>query len=300
MTAITAKMVSELRQRSDAGMMDCKKALEATSGDMDAAMVWLQKKGITRAAQKAGRTAAEGLIGTKASADGRSAMLLELNCETDFVARNDQFQGLTAKITGFAFDGGFGDVEALKAGEIEAGKTAAVWLAEQAASVGENVQLRRIVRFDAAEGVVGSYIHAGSQIGVLVEVKATGDLGAAAEFARNVAMHIAASNPTYVSPSDIDAEFTTKQREIFLAQALESGKPQNIVEKMVDGRVAKWQAEISLVKQPYVKEPDITVEQYQKKVGGVTIARFARFQVGEGIEVQKTDLAAEVAAQLNR
>jgi elongation factor Ts len=173
-------------------------------------------------------------------------------------------------------------------------------LAEQAASVGENVQLRRLVRFDAPEGVVGSYIHAGSQIGVLVEVKATGDLGAAAEFARNVAMHIAASNPTYVSPSDIDADFTQKQRDIFLAQAMESGKPQNIVEKMVDGRVAKWQAEISLVKQPYVKEPDITVEQYQKKVGNVTLVRFARFQVGEGIEVQKTDLAAEVAAQLNR
>jgi elongation factor Ts len=301
MAEITAGMVKELRERSGAGMMDCKKALVEVNGDMEEAMTLLQKKGIAKAGKKAGRTAAEGLVGLKVSDDLSTAVLLEVNSETDFVARNENFQNLVATLVEIAFDKQTDSADALKAALTADGKTVEEWMLEQVAKIGENVQLRRVQRVHTAEGVIGAYVHAGSQIGVLVSVKAAkATQGAALDFARNVAMHVAAANPQYLRPADVDPAETAKQKEIFMAQAADMDKPLDIVEKIIEGRLRKWQAEISLLQQPYVKEPDLTVEKYQKQVGGVEITAYTRFQVGEGIEVEKTDLAAEVAAQLGR
>lgn len=301
MANITASMVKELRQRSGAGMMDCKKALVETEGNMEEAIVYLQKKGIAKAGKKAGRTAAEGLVGFHVSEDGKEAVIVEVNCETDFVARNDQFQDLVQKLVDVAFASGAQSIEDLKAATIADGKTVEEWMPEQVAKIGENVQLRRMERVAQPEGVVGAYVHAGNQIGVLVSARvSSASQDDAMEFARNVAMHVAAANPQYLKPSDIDATETAKQKEIFIAQAGDMGKPPEIVEKIIMGRLSKWQGEISLTKQAYVKEPDLTIEKYQKKVGGVELVGYTRFQVGEGIEVEKTDLAAEVAAQLGK
>jgi elongation factor Ts len=301
MAKITASMVKELRQRSGAGMMDCKKALVETEGNMEEAIVYLQKKGIAKAGKKAGRTAAEGLVGYHVSEDAKEAVIVEINCETDFVARNDQFQNLVKQVVEVAFTSGAKTIEELKAATIEDGKSVDAWIPEQIAKIGENVQVRRMERVSQPEGIIGAYVHAGSQIGTLVSVRTSSASDEAAlEFARDIAMHVAAANPQYLNPSDIDAAETAKQKDIFMAQAGDMGKPPEIVEKIIQGRLRKWQGEISLTKQPYVKEPDMTVEKYQKKVGGVELAGYTRFQVGEGIEVEKADLAAEVAAQLGK
>jgi elongation factor Ts len=287
--------IKTLRQRSGAGMMDCKKALVETSGDIEEAIVWLQKKGIAKAAKKAGRTAAEGLVGIKIE-DG-NAVIVEVNCETDFVARNDVFQKFVARVTDVAFSSGSRDIETLNDVSLDDGKSVKEWVAEQVANMGENIQLRRIERFASPEGHIGGYIHAGSKIGVLVEVSTAGaDDDTVSEFTRNVAMHVAAAHPEYLAPDDVDPDARAKHKDILVAQALESGKPPAIVEKMVEGRMRKWLGEISLLRQPYVRDPDLTVEKYQKQVGGLAITRFVRFQVGEGIEVKQTNLADEVAA----
>lgn len=299
--AITAAMVKELRQRTGAGMMDCKKALVENEGDVEEAAIYLQKKGMARAAKKAGRTAAEGLVAHVLSEDGKSAVLIEVNCETDFVARNEAFQAFVADAAALALATGVTDIEALKAQVREDGQTVEDWTKATISTIGENVQLRRLARFDTPEGVVGAYIHAGSQIGVLVNIVVSGaDAEAAEEFSRNIAMHVAATNPQVSSPNELDPAEVAKQREIFIAQSIEMGKPADIAEKIVVGRLRKWQSEVSLLKQPYVKEPDLSVEKYQKQVGGVSIKGFVRYQVGEGIEKTKSDLAAEVAAQLGQ
>ena len=298
--AITAALVKELRQRSGAGMMDCKKALVETDGNVEEAYIYLQKKGIAKAGKKAGRTAAEGLVGTSVSDGGKTGVLIEVNCETDFVARNDGFKGFVADAVALAESTGAADIDALKAASKD-GQSVEDWTKASIASIGENIQLRRLVRFEAPEGVIGAYVHAGSQIGVLVHVDVNGASDDdAAEFARNVAMHVAATNPDVLAPEDISEAEREQKREILTAQALDSGKPANIVEKMVTGRIRKWQSEVSLLKQPYVKEPDLSVEKYQKQVGGVTIKRFVRFQVGEGIEKAQGDLASEVAGILGQ
>lgn len=293
MAKITAGMVKELRQRSGAGMMDCKKALVEHEGNVEEALVYLQKKGIARAAKKAGRTAAEGIVATRLNEDRSEGLIIEINCETDFVSRNEDFQNFVGEVADLAFSSGVTDIDGLKGLEKD-GQPLEEWVKVAVAKIGENVQLRRLVRAGGAGHTVGDYIHAGSQIGVLVTVEGSGD--GAYEFARNVAMHVAATNPQVLRPEDIDAGERAKQKDIFLAQAADSGKPENIREKIVEGRLRKWQSEISLVKQPYVKEPDMTVEQYQKKSGGVTLAAFTRYQVGEGIQKEESNLAAEVAA----
>lgn len=293
MAKITAGMVKELRQRSGAGMMDCKKALVEHEGNVEEALVYLQKKGIARAAKKAGRTAAEGIVATRLNEDRSEGLIIEINCETDFVSRNEDFQNFVGEVADLAFSSGVTDIDGLKGLEKD-GQPLEEWVKVAVAKIGENVQLRRLVRAGGAGHTVGDYIHAGSQIGVLVTVEGSGD--GAYEFARNVAMHVAATNPQVLRPEDIDASERAKQKDIFLAQAADSGKPENIREKIVEGRLRKWQSEISLVKQPYVKEPDMTVEQYQKKSGGVTLAAFTRYQVGEGIQKEESNLAAEVAA----
>jgi len=298
--AITAAMVKELRQRTGAGMMDCKKALVEKDGDLEEATLFLQKKGMAGAAKKAGRTAAEGLVATFSSADQKSAVLIEINCETDFVARNDAFQNFVKEAGNLALSSGAKDIAALKATLRADGQSVEDWTSTVISSIGENIKLRRLMRIDSPEGVVGSYIHAGSQIGVLVDVKVSSASDEdASGFARNVAMHVAATNPQVVSPEDIDEAVSAKQKEIFIGQSIEMGKPPAIAEKIVVGRMRKWQSEVSLVKQPYVKEPDMTVEKYATQVGGVSVKSFVRYQVGEGIEKAKSDLAAEVAAQLN-
>lgn len=293
MAKITAGMVKELRQRSGAGMMDCKKALVEHEGNVEEALVYLQKKGIARAAKKAGRTAAEGIVATRLNEDRSEGLIIEINCETDFVSRNEDFQNFVGEVADLAFSSGVTDIDGLKGLEKD-GQPLEEWVKVAVAKIGENVQLRRLTRAGGAGHTVGDYIHAGSQIGVLVTVEGSGDV--AYEFARNVAMHVAATNPQVLRPEDIDAGERAKQKDIFLAQAADSGKPENIREKIVEGRLRKWQSEISLVKQPYVKEPDMTVEQYQKKSGGVTLAAFTRYQVGEGIQKEESNLAAEVAA----
>lgn len=291
MAKISASLVKALRDQTGAGMMDCKKALKETDGDIEAAADFLRKKGIAKAGKKAGRIAAEGLVAV-AEGDG-AATMIEVNCETDFVARNDAFQAFVDQLAGLAHDNNVTDVDALNALETD-GKTVADLTKEQIANIGENIQVRRITRLSS--DYVGHYIHAGSQIGVLVQLSLDGaDADTAAEFARNVAMHVAASKPSYTRTEEIDEDKLAKERKILTEQALESGKPANIVDKMVEGRLRKWKAEITLLEQPYVRDPDLTVGKYQKKTGGVSIDTFVRYQVGEGIEKAESNLAEEVA-----
>lgn len=294
--AITAAQVKELRTRTGAGMMDCKRALQEVDGDMDAAIDHLLKKGMAKAAKKAGRVAAEGLVAIFASDDHTAATLVEVNSETDFVARNDNFIDFVGEVARFAHEGGYEDVEALKGAKRADGKTVDEWVTAQIATIGENLGIRRIVRLGKPETVVGSYIHAGAQIGVLVEVGVTGaDAETATTFARDMAMHVAASSPRFVRTADIPEDEVAKQTEILTAQAQDSGKPANIIEKMVVGRIRKWKAEFTLLEQPFVKDPDVKIAQHQKNTGGVEILRFARYQVGEGIEKVEKSLADEVA-----
>jgi elongation factor Ts len=281
-------------------MMDCKKALVANNGDLEEATMFLQKKGMAGAAKKAGRTAAEGLVNHFTSDDNKSAVLLEINCETDFVARNDAFKTFVKEAGTLALATGAKSIDDLKAATRADGQSVEDWTKAAISSIGENIQLRRLVRIDSPEGVVGAYIHAGSQIGVLVDVQSTDSSESAKEFSRNVAMHVAATNPQVVRPEDIDQTVAAKQKEIFIGQSIEMGKPPEIAEKIVVGRMRKWQSEVSLIKQAYVKEPDMTVEKYSAQVGGVKINSFVRYQVGEGIEKVTSDLAAEVAAQLGQ
>jgi elongation factor Ts len=296
---ISAKEVKALRDRTGAGMMDCKRALEEHDGDMDASVEYLEKKGIAAAKKKSGRVAAEGLVRAWTSEDATEAVLVEINSETDFVARNDQFQNFSDKVTA-----AIGESDALSADELDQvdvnGKTVTAYTTETIASLGENISVRRFARFNADEGLVGTYIHAGDQIGVLVKVNSSGDADRdeVEDFARDVAMHIAAMNPPYVSPSEIPDEDRSSQEEIFSAQMKEEGKPENIIPKIVNGKIKKWESEVSLLQQPFVKDTDKTVADYQDAFGGVSIEEFVRFQVGEGIEKQESDLRKEVAEQL--
>lgn len=294
--AITAQQVKELRDQTGAGMMDCKKALIETDGDLEAAVEYLQVKGITKAGKKADRVAAEGLIGTVVSEDGQHAVMVEVNCETDFVARNEQFQALVDRIAALIANSDATTVEEALALQVD-GHALEDLVKEQIATIGENIQLRRFLRVTQPEGFVASYVHAGNQIGVLVNVRGPqGD--DAQEFGRDVAMHIAAMNPGYLQADDIDDEAAAKQEELFSAQVAEEGKPEAIIPKIVAGKLAKWRKEQALVEQPFVKNPDLTVGQLQAQVGDVQIVEFVRYEVGQGIEKREANLADEVAAQL--
>ncbi len=296
---ITAQQVKELREITGAGMMDCKKALQETNGDLDAAIEILQKAGAAAAAKKAGRIAAEGLIGTWLSADKTSGAMAEINCETDFVARNEQFQSFVNTITTTIGESGVADVEALEGTNVTGmNKTVSEYTGEQIHTIGEKISTRRFVQFKATNGIVADYIHAGGQIGVLVHVE--GGTGEEVEgFARDVAMHVAAMNPPYLTADEIPADVRATRERLFTEAAEESGKPAAIIPKIVAGQVAKWCAESSLLNQPFVKESDITISQLQSRYEGVTIAGFARYEVGEGIErKQEKSLSEEVAEQL--
>ncbi|MFT6552131.1 MAG: elongation factor Ts [Zhongshania marina] len=284
--AVTASMVKELRDRTGLGMMECKKALNDANGDIDLAIEEMRKSSGMKAAKKAGRTAADGVVSTKVAEDGSYGVVVEVNSETDFVARDAGFLAFVAQVVDKAFATKAADVAELMSGELESAREALVQ------KIGENISVRRTLVVSAENGVVDSYVHSNNRIAVLVALK-----GGDAELARDVAMHVAATNPRVAKSEDMPEEEIAKEREIFTAQAAESGKPAEIIEKMIDGRIRKFLSENSLVDQPFVKDPELSVGKLLKG-GNADIQSFIRFEVGEGIEKEEVDFAAEVAAQL--
>ena len=284
MAEITASLVKELRERTGAGMMECKKALVENNGDIEAAADWLRKSGLAKADKKASRVAAEGRI--VAAQDGGKAVLVEINSETDFVAKDENFVAFTEAVAKTAL--GAGDVDALKAATID-GASVEETRTALIAKVGENVQVRRMARIDS-DKTVGSYVH-GGRIGVLVEVE-----GGDADLARGLAMHIAAMNPPYISPAHVPADFVAREKEIALAQVKDTNQPADIIEKMISGKVAKTVNELCLTGQPYVLDTNQSVEQ-ALKAANAKVLRFERLAVGEGIEKQADDFHAEVMKQ---
>jgi len=288
--AITAALVKELRERTGAGMMECKKALVETDGDIEIAIENMRKSGQAKAAKKAGRTAADGVIVIKTSADAKSGVIVEVNCETDFVAKDDNFQSFADAVADRVLNSDAADVEALMAMPLHEGEDTTIEEARQAlvSKIGENMNVRRFERV-STDGVLAAYQH-GVRIGVLVDIDGDAELG------RDVAMHVAATNPVCVDEQGVPAEMLAKERDIVETQAKESGKPDNIIEKMVEGRMRKYLAEITLVGQAFVKDPDTTVG---KLLGGANarLNNFIRFEVGEGIEKKVENFADEVAAQ---
>jgi len=308
MAQITAALVKELREKSGAGMMDCKTALSETGGDIEAASDWLRTKGLSAAAKKAGRVAAEGLVGV--AVDGNRGAMVEVNAETDFVARNEDFQGFVETVAGLALATG-GDLEALKATDYPGtGRTVAEELTHMIATIGENMELRRSGTLSVDSGVVASYMHNAmktgenfslGKIGVLVGLDASAGADTLAASAKQLAMHVAAANPQSVSRDDLDPALVERERGILADQARESGKPEEIIEKMVEGRLRKFFEESCLVDQTYVIDGESRVadvlEAAGKEAGGaVSVAGFRRFQLGEGVEKKEEDFAAEVAA----
>ncbi len=299
--AITAAMVKELRERTGAGMMDCKSVLNETNGDMDKAIEVLREKGLAKAAKKAGRIAAEGLVKEAVSADGKAAALVEINSETDFVAKNEQFITFVNQVAELVLNKDIQDVEALKnlAWADDASKTVGDVLTEKIATIGENLTIRRLVK-KTTTGTLVAYTHGGGKIVTIVEVAAEGDK--AKEVGRNVAMQVAAVNPEYISMNEVSEETKSKEKEILMTQALNEnpGKPENIIEKMVIGRLNKQLKEICLLEQEYVKDPDLTVAKYvANELGSADVIKsFVRFETGEGIEKKEENFAEEVAKQI--
>lgn len=301
MAEITAGMVSELRTKTGAGMMDCKKALTEANGDLEAAIDILRKKGLSAAAKKAGRIAAEGII--VAAGEGKSCTLVEVNSETDFVAKNVDFQNFAKTVAETVLSVAPADVEALKdAPLLGLGRTVGEELTLQIATIGENLAIRRFERFAVTEGHIASYIHAGGKIGVLVQFSTSkGDDPRVAAVARQLAMHVAAANPQYLVRTDVPDAVLDREKDIARSKAIESGKPANIIDKIVDGQLNKFFGEICLLEQAYVIDPDQkiskVVEALGKEIGSeVTLSAFARYQLGEGLEKKQDDFAAEVAA----
>ena len=309
--AVTAKLVKELREMTGAGMMDCKKALTATDGDMDKAVEFLREKGLATAQKKAGRIAAEGIVMLKVSEDGKKAVAVEVNAETDFVAKNEKFQGYVAQVAELALNTKAADIDAFMEEEWTFSESATVKeeLAHQIATIGENMNIRRFTQVTEENGFVASYTHMGGKIGVLVDVETDVVNDAVKEMAKNVAMQVAALKPLYTNDSEVSAEYIAHEKEILLAQIMndpkESQKPEKVIQGMIAGRINKELKEICLLDQVYVKAEDGKqavgkyVEQVAKANGAnVTIKGFVRFETGEGIEKKEEDFAAEVAAQL--
>ncbi|MGS1093341.1 translation elongation factor Ts [Aquamicrobium terrae] len=305
--SISAAQVKELRDLTGAGMMDCKAALAETNGDMEAAVDWLRKKGIAKADKKAGRTAAEGLIGVDQGL--REAALVEVNSETDFVARNAAFQEIVANVAKVAL--AFGDTDAVAAAKYPGSeKTVTDTIKDAVGTIGENLGFRRSAKLGVSQGAVASYVHNAvadnlGKLGVLVAIETAGDAHKASAFARQVAMHIAATNPLALDVDALDPAAAEREKTIFADQARQSGKPENIIEKMVEGRMRKFYEEVVLLKQAFVLNPDVTVEQAlkdaEKEIGApAKISGYLRFALGEGIEKEESDFAAEVAATVKK
>jgi elongation factor Ts len=308
MAEITAGLVKELREKSGVGMMDCKKALTETNGDLEQAMDWLRAKGLSKAAKKSDRVAAEGLVAVAVQDNGAgmTAAVVELNAETDFVARNELFQNAARGTAKAALGVESGDIQALNQAMLADGQSVSELITHLIATIGENMVVRRSVRFDVPEGAVATYIHNAvapdlGKIGVLVALKSTGPKDRVIDIGRKVAMHIAATSPLALTTDEVDPAAVERERAIFAEQAAESGKPANVVEKMVEGRIRKFYEEVVLLKQSFVMEPDLTVEAYVAKAAkdlghDVTVVGFVRLGLGEGIEKKVDDFAAEVAS----
>ncbi|CAA0092247.1 Elongation factor Ts [Starkeya nomas] len=303
MANITAGMVKELRDKTGAGMMDCKAALNEVEGDIEAAIDWLRKKGLAKAAKKAGRVAAEGLIGV--AIDGGKGVVVEVNSETDFVARNEQFQQLVRGIATVALTAG-ADIEAIKASTFPGGGKVEEVLSSAVATIGEHMTLRRAAALEVSPGVVGSYVHGSvgdglGKIGVLVALESAGKPDELAALGRQIAMHVAAANPQALDAAGIDPEVVARERGVLFEKAKASGKPDNVVEKIVESGLKTFYKEVTLLEQPFIHEPSKTVAQAVKesegKVGApIKLVAFVRFGLGEGVEKQESDFAAEVAA----
>jgi elongation factor Ts len=306
MAEITAAAVKELREKSGAGMMDCKTALTENDGDMEAAIDWLRTKGLSAAAKKAGRAAAEGLVGM--AVDGKTGALVEINSETDFVARNEVFQGFVSKTTTLALAHG-DDEAALKAATFDDGASVDEAVVELVATIGENIGFRRSAQLSVGDGVVVGYVHNQvapglGKIGVLVALESTGDAGKLDELGRQLAMHVAAAQPQFLDVASVDAGALDREREVLAEQARESGKPEEIIEKMVEGRLRKFYEEVVLNEQTFVIDGETkiskVVEAAAKEIGTpVALAGFVRFTLGEGIERREDDFAEEVAKLAN-
>ncbi|CAC5534529.1 TPA: elongation factor Ts [Staphylococcus aureus] len=292
MATISAKLVKELREKTGAGMMDCKKALTETDGDIDKAIDYLREKGIAKAAKKADRIAAEGLVHVETK--GNDAVIVEINSETDFVARNEGFQELVKEIANQVLDTKAETIEALMETTLPNGKSVDERIKEAISTIGEKLSVRRFaIRTKTDNDAFGAYLHMGGRIGVLTVVEGSTD----EEAARDVAMHIAAINPKYVSSEQVSEEEINHEREVLKQQALNEGKPENIVEKMVEGRLRKYLQEICAVDQDFVKNPDVTVEAFLKTKGG-KLVDFVRYEVGEGMEKREENFADEVKGQM--
>ena len=289
---ITATLVKELRERTGAGMMECKKALQESSGDIDAAIEQMRKIGQAKADKKASRIAADGMVAMATSADGKQASLVEVNCETDFVAKDKQFQAYCTQLAGLVLGSDIDTVEALGAATLESGLSAEQARLELVTKIGENIRIRRLQNMRSEHAIAG-YLH-GNRIGVLVDYS-----GGDATLGKDVAMHIAASRPACVSDEDVDEDVLAKERGIFQAQAEASGKPANIIEKIVEGRVKKFLKEITLLGQPFVKDPDQSVGKLLKSADA-TVAGFVRFEVGEGLEKRSDNFVDEVMGQVKQ
>lgn len=291
--AVTAQMVKELREKTGAGMMDCKKALMETNGDMEKAIDWLREKGIAKAAKKADRIAAEGL--TQIAIDGNAAVIVEVNSETDFVAKNDEFKTLVNDIANFLLAKKPKNVEAALAEQMKDGQTLEAYLNDAIAKIGEKISLRRFSVVEKTDGqIFGSYLHMGGRIAVLSVID-----GADQETAKDIAMHIAASKPKYIDRDSVPQDEIEREKEVLKQQALNEGKPENIVEKMVVGRLNKYFEEICLLDQPFVKDPDQKVAKYLQSKGG-KVSAFVRYEVGEGIERKEENFAEEVMSQIKK
>jgi elongation factor Ts len=308
MAEITAALVKDLREKSGAGMMDCKKALQENNGDVEASMDWLRTKGLAKAAKKADRAAAEGLVAGKLSGDAKAGVLVEFNAETDFVAKNEQFQSAAREFAGVAL-GTSGDVDAILAAKTSNGEVVSDVITNLIATIGENMRLRRAAKLAVDQGAVALYLHNKqgddvARLAVLVALEGAGDQAQLAEVARRIAMHVAGTPtpPLAVNTDELDPAAVAKEREIQTQMAMESGKPREIAEKMVEGRIRKWQEEVVLLKQPFVMNPDQTIEQLIAETGKqagspVKVKGFVRFALGEGVDKgpQGPDFAAEVA-----
>jgi elongation factor Ts len=288
--AITAALVKELRERTGSGMMECKKALVEANGDIEVAIEEMRKSGLAKADKKADRITAEGLIAIETSADNKQAIMLEVNSETDFVAKADDFINFVSAVAKKALEAQPADLDALKQLTLDSGDTVETVRQALVAKIGENIQVRRFVTLNTDDGIIGFYRH-GDRIGTMVQLT-----GGNEELAKDLAMHVAANRPQAISPDELSQELLDKERDIVATQARDSGKPENIIEKMIEGRMAKFVNEISLVGQPFVKDPDVTVEKLIKQAGA-SIEAFEFFEVGEGIEKAEDNFAEEVMAQ---
>ena len=306
--AVTAAQINELRKSTGAGMLDCKKALEETAGDFEKAVDFLRTKGLAAAAKKAGRAATEGTVAAFVSDDLKSGVLLEINSETDFVAKNETFQTFVSSIGRHILATSPADVEAMLAQTFsgDASKTVQTYVNGSISIIGENIQIRRFVKFDVeGDGCIGSYIHAGGKIGVLVQIASPAVSAANKDllqgFLRDIAMHTAAAAPAFVSRDQVPTDVLDREKEVYRAKAKESGKPDAIIEKIIDGQINKYYADICLIEQAFVKDTDKTIQQVAKEFGAaaggnVSITRFERYVLGEGLQKKESDFAAEVAA----